>query len=101
MASASLQGSNSRLASLQKLRDAIELCGSLSACLSRNPLRPASQSSAGNAGNFKAKSTIGLMLKGTKIDSLVVGGPAYGCGMLERGDEVVVVGNTKVVVIPA
>jgi C-terminal processing protease CtpA/Prc len=39
---------------------------------------------------------VGLMLKGTIIDQLVVGGPAYNSGDLDRGDFVEAVDGTPV-----
>lgn len=79
---------------VEHLRHAVELCKSLQVCLGQNPLKPATQSR--NSGGFKSRATLGVMLKGTQIDTLVVGGPAYNCGMLERGDEIIKVGRDAV-----
>ena len=45
---------------------------------------------------FRTRSTVGMMLNGTTIEFLVVGGPGYNCGQLDRGDTVLRV-NTEAV----
>ena len=47
--------------------------------------QPAQQS----ASHFRTKTTVGMMLKGCIVDSLVVGGPSYNSRQLDRGDVVV------------
>jgi hypothetical protein len=37
---------------------------------------------------FRTRSTVGMMLNGTTIEFLVVGGPGYNSGQLDRGDTV-------------
>ena len=40
------------------------------------------------SGGFKNRSTVGLMVKGTTVDNIVVGGPAFACKTLCKGDTV-------------
>lgn len=55
------------------------LCGEISKTVDQDVLAvPPSRKSFD--GRYKARATIGVMLRGTKIDSLVVGGPAFSCG---------------------
>ena len=51
---------------------------------------------ASNSSGFRTKSTVGMMLNGCVIDSLVVGGPGYNCGQLDRGDVILKVDGDTV-----
>ena len=44
------------------------------------------------SSGFATKATIGVMLCATKIDNMVIGGPAFGSGKLARGDEILAIG---------
>jgi len=48
------------------------------------------------ASGFRTRSTVGMMINGCVLDSLVVGGPGYNCGQLDRGDIVLKVDNAVV-----
>jgi S1-C subfamily serine protease len=45
---------------------------------------------------FYASKQVGIMLKGTVIDSMVVGGPAFNSSILEVGDIILGVDGSKV-----
>ena len=69
----------------------------MQAVLGQNPLKASPNSLRKSPGGYsKTKATLGVMLRGTKVDTLVVGGPAYNSGMLERGDEIIMVGSSRV-----
>ena len=46
------------------------------------------ETKAVSSGGFKNRSTVGLMVKGTTVDNIVVGGPAFACKPLCKGDTV-------------
>ena len=46
------------------------------------------ETKAVSSGGFKNRSTVGLMVKGTTVDNIVVGGPAFACKPLCKGDSV-------------
>ena len=48
------------------------------------------------ATGFRTRSTVGMMLNGCVVEFLVVGGPAYNSGQLDRGDTVLKVNDTPV-----
>eukprot|EP00960_Hanusia_phi_P045431 757239-Hanusia_phi.AAC.1 len=48
------------------------------------------------SSNFKTRSTVGIMLTGCIIENLVVGGPAYNCQKLNRGDKIIKVDDKLV-----
>jgi len=81
----------------EPLRDAADICRNLQAVLGQNPLKASPNSTRKSPGGYsKSKATLGVMLRGTRVDTLVVGGPAYNSGMLERGDEIIMVGSSRV-----
>lgn len=41
------------------------------------------------SSDHASKATVGLMLSGVRIENLVIGGPAYVSGKLDKGDEII------------
>ncbi|KAJ1483452.1 hypothetical protein T484DRAFT_1895986 [Baffinella frigidus] len=39
--------------------------------------------------DMSSKATVGIMLKGTVVDNLLMGGPAFASGLLSRGDVII------------
>ena len=69
------------------------VCGKLEEVLRADVLSvPSNTISAG----FATKSTVGMMLVGSKIDNMVIGGPAYNSQKLSKGDVLLKVDDLKV-----
>ena len=81
--------------SMSTTNQCMQLCDRLQARLRAEDifLAPNAQ---GSSSCFRTKSTVGMMLNGCVVDSLVVGGPGYNSGQLDRGDVVIKVDQTVV-----
>ena len=75
------------------LEDSISACDELLAELQSDML---SVPTATFSSKFSTRATLGVMFHGNIIESMVVGGPAFNCQKLDRGDELLCVDGTDV-----
>ena len=65
------------------------ICGAILSKLQENVLVPPPPPSSG--ADFSSRSTVGLLLNGTTIDQMVVGGPAFNSGQLHQHDTIIAI----------
>ena len=76
------------------MRECFSLCGSLQEALQADVLQVTSRKDGDS--QFSSVTTIGIMLSGTEIDNMVVGGSAYNTKELDKGDIILEVDATPV-----